>query len=193
MVLCVLIGAGLFNVYYPLIHSLLFFHLVGIILCIVYFSKFLFCIRIVKKTILNTDTSSNSQGWKIGGIILGAITCIIGIILIIITILKQNDKRPWRYKKGKNNFYANFYSKNDEKDNRLNIENFDDRVQQNLSENRQMGSQSVIMQPSSDIKTHQAVLAQRSNSVIEPSKLKTGNNELIVCPNSCISLSIQNL
>ncbi len=45
-----------------------------------------------------------------------------------------------------------------------------------------MGSQSVIMQPSSDRKTRQAVLAQRSNSVIEPSKLKTGNNELIICP-----------
>ncbi|UJR30231.1 hypothetical protein I4U23_017769 [Adineta vaga] len=81
----------------------------GIALCIVYF---------------NTDSSTT--GFKIGGIVLGVVTCIVGIILIILTIFKQTHKRPWKQKKEKNFFYAQDYRKNPEKDGQKNIENLMD-------------------------------------------------------------------
>ncbi|CAF0855952.1 unnamed protein product [Adineta steineri] len=80
----------------------------GIALCIIYF-----------------NSSTGSQGWKIGGIILGAVICIIAIILIIVTLWKLKHKRPWRQKKEKNFFYSSDSRKNGGKDNQLNIENLD--------------------------------------------------------------------
>ena len=48
---------------------------------------------------LSLDYSADSQGWKIAGIAMGAVTCIVGIILILLTIFKQTRNRPWKYKK----------------------------------------------------------------------------------------------
>ncbi|UJR16277.1 hypothetical protein I4U23_003183 [Adineta vaga] len=54
----------------------------GIVVCIIYF---------------NVD--NNTQIWKIIGIVLGGLTCIIGIILILLSIFKQVRNRPWKSKK----------------------------------------------------------------------------------------------
>lgn len=106
-----------------------------------------FYLNYIKKTILNTDTSSSTKVWKIVGIVLGAITVIVGIILIIVTIYNQRNKRPWRNKKEKNFYYANDFRKNPGNenrqntqilgngDNRLNTENFGDGGSQMSFEN----------------------------------------------------------
>ncbi|CAF1133832.1 unnamed protein product [Adineta ricciae] len=85
----------------------------AIALCIVYF---------------NTDSSS--IGYKIGGIILGAVTVVVGIVLIVLTVLKQKTKRPWKYKKEKNFFYSQDAQKTREKDDQLNTERRMDNTSQ---------------------------------------------------------------
>ncbi|CAF3489049.1 unnamed protein product [Adineta steineri] len=54
----------------------------GIVLCVIYF---------------NAD--QNTQVWKIVGIALGVVVCLIGIILILLSIFKQTRGRPWKSKK----------------------------------------------------------------------------------------------
>ncbi|CAF1395961.1 unnamed protein product [Adineta ricciae] len=85
----------------------------AIALCIVYF-----------------NTNSGSIGYKIGGIILGAVTIVVGIILIVLTVLKQKTKRPWKYKKEKNFFYSQDPHKTSEKDDQLNAERRMDNANQ---------------------------------------------------------------
>lgn len=46
---------------------------------------------------IRIDSAENTQNWKIGGIVLGVATCIITIILFVLTIIKQTRNRPWRY------------------------------------------------------------------------------------------------
>ena len=46
---------------------------------------------------IRIDSAENTQNWKIGGIILGVATCIITVILLVLTIIKQTRNRPWRY------------------------------------------------------------------------------------------------
>lgn len=68
---------------------------------------------------------------------MGAVTAIIGIILIILTIFKQARNRPWRYKKQEKtyDFYKDTYDDDDDDDDVETImENFDDH---------QMGSGSI--------------------------------------------------
>ena len=48
---------------------------------------------------LSLGASADTQGWKIAGIAMGAVTCLVGIILILLTIFKQTRNRPWKYKK----------------------------------------------------------------------------------------------
>lgn len=43
------------------------------------------------------DSEENTQNWKIGGIILGAVTCIVSVVLMIVTIYKQSRNKPWRH------------------------------------------------------------------------------------------------
>ncbi|CAF1509445.1 unnamed protein product [Adineta ricciae] len=54
----------------------------GIVVCAIY---------------LNAD--SNTQIWKIIGIVLGAVICLIGIILILISVFKQTRNRSWKLTK----------------------------------------------------------------------------------------------
>ena len=46
---------------------------------------------------IRIDSTENTQNWKICGIVLGVATCIITVILLILTIMKQTRNRPWRY------------------------------------------------------------------------------------------------
>ena len=78
----------------------------------------------------NLDTNTDSQAWKIAGIVMGAITCIIGVILILLTIFKQVRNRPWRYKKQEKtyDFYGDMDDDDDDDDDDAQtiVENFDD-------------------------------------------------------------------
>lgn len=77
----------------------------------------------------NLDTNTDSQGWKIAGIVMGAVTCIIGLILILLTIFKQTRNRPWRYKKQEKtyDFYGDMDDDDDDDDDMQTIvETFDD-------------------------------------------------------------------
>lgn len=46
---------------------------------------------------IRIDSAENTQNWKIGGIVLGIATCIITVILLVLTVIKQTRNRPWRY------------------------------------------------------------------------------------------------
>jgi hypothetical protein len=117
LILCILIGAGLSCFYFEFL--LIYFSIGGIALCAVYFSKS-FSFLIFKYRIVNKDTNTSTQGWKIAGIVLGILTILIGIILILLSIFKQIRNRAWRNKYEEGLFsYENYVDDVDQ----LNIEN----------------------------------------------------------------------
>jgi len=98
LILCILIGAGLSCFYFEfLLLFIIYFSIGGIALCAVYFSKS-FSFLIPQYRIVNKDSNTNTQGWKIAGIVLSILTCLIGIILILLSIFKQIRSRAWRNK-----------------------------------------------------------------------------------------------
>ena len=123
---------------------------------------------------------------------LGALTCIVGIILILLTIFKQGRRRPWRYKKQENfdyadDYYGDFDDEND--DSQINIENLSENpVQSNAivnpdpSEERGTVSQSAAIHPSSAKKTRETASSPIHDPLTESSQLKTIGNDLIFCP-----------
>lgn len=102
----------------------------GIGVCAYYISMFFSDLIPIISLDFNLDTNTDSQGWKIAGIAMGAVTSIIGLILILLTIFKQARNRPWRYKKQEKtyDFYGdmNDDDDDDDEDAQTMVENFDD-------------------------------------------------------------------
>ncbi|CAF5133488.1 unnamed protein product, partial [Rotaria magnacalcarata] len=123
------------------------------------------------------------------GIALGILTCIIGIILILITIFKQGRNRPWRYKKQENTFYTeDFYADPDDLS-KTNIEDLDDKstrnntpVHRDSPTERKNTSVSPVIHISSGRKTRETASSPIQDPSVAPLELKTNNNDLIFCP-----------
>ncbi|CAF2545925.1 unnamed protein product [Rotaria sp. Silwood2] len=145
----------------------------GITVCVIYFSA-----------------DDSTQGWKIAGIVLGAITSIIGIILILITIFKQARNRPWRYKKQENTVNIDDSYGDVDDDNQMNVENLTDNpthnntfIHQHSLEEKTNLSQSARIHSSSEVKTRETASSPITDQSIEPLQLQTNNNnDLIFCP-----------
>jgi hypothetical protein len=187
LVLCVIIGGGLFQYLFCII---LFdiFYLGGIGVCAYYMSKSLSFLLFQKLINRNLDDGQSTQGWKIAGIVLGIITAIVGVILILLTIFKQARNRPWQYKKQEEIYQTNddYYGDSDSDDQR-NIEGFDDnRIQsstilrQDSPEERRNISQSAIIHMPTDGKTRETASSPMPDSTVVP--FKTINSEMIFCP-----------
>ncbi|CAF2129176.1 unnamed protein product [Rotaria magnacalcarata] len=135
------------------------------------------------------NANASTQGWKIAGIALGILTCIIGIILILITIFKQGRNRPWRYKKQENTFYTeDFYADPDDLS-KTNIEDLDDKstrnntpVHRDSPTERKNTSVSPVIHISSGRKTRETASSPIQDPSVAPLELKTNNNDLIFCP-----------
>jgi len=116
---------------------------------------------------------------------MGAVTSVIGIILICLTIFKQTRNRPWRYKKKKETTYDDYYNDMDSDDdfgNRTEVETFYD--------NQKHVSQSARMSPSDLGSTREIATSPLPDSSAVPINSKTtttttaaaAGNEIIFCP-----------
>lgn len=138
--------------------------------------------------LFNTDTDSSTQGWKIAGIALGCATCIVGIILIILTIVKQTRNRRWVYKKQDTFNLDDQYGDLDDdsetsKDHIANspvptsiITRYDSPV------GKRNVSQSSIIHSSSNAKTRETATSPIGDQTIETIDSKTISSDLIFCP-----------
>ena len=134
------------------------------------------------------DADSSTVGWKIAGIGMGAVTSIIGVILILLTIFKQARNRPWRYKKQKEVYNTNAYYDDSDDDSQTNVKNFDDDrlpsaavVHRDSPVDRKSVSQSAIHSPV-DGKTREIATSPIPDPSVEPLNLKTITSEIIFCP-----------
>ena len=120
---------------------------------------------------------------------MGAVTTIIGVILILLTIFKQARNRPWRYKKKQEEvFNINNFDDDSDDDNRTNVEDLDDDqilhgsvVHPDSLADRKSVSQSVVHSPG-DGKTRETASSPIADPSIEPLNLKTITSEIIFCP-----------
>jgi hypothetical protein len=122
---------------------------------------------------------------------MGAVTLIIGIILILLTIFKQARNRPWKYKKKEtlvnNDYYGDF---DNDDDDQMNIQNFDDNptrksvviIRQNSMEERKSVSQSPIIHSAYDEGTREIATSPLPNLSAAPTQFKTLTSDLIFCP-----------
>jgi hypothetical protein len=137
---------------------------------------------ILKLINLNLDTSSSTQGWKIGGIAMGAVTCIIGVILILLTIFKQARNRPWQYKKKEkpatdNDYYGNIDDDDDDDDDdQVYTETFED------NRTRKSVSQPATIHSDYDEGMREMATSPMADPSHAPSQLKTLTSDLIFCP-----------
>lgn len=144
---------------------------------------------------LALGVSTDTQGWKIAGIAMGAVTCIVGIILILLTIFKQTRNRPWQYKKKELLATEDVDFIGDE-------DNDDDEDDDGKSSSDDSEDDEVPDEPSRDSakgKSNPAYLAGAGNSVASERKRETAsspfsapifqplhhqtlNNEMMFCP-----------
>lgn len=124
----------------------------------------------------NLDADTDTQGWKIAGIAMGAIVVIIGIILVLLTIFKQARNRPWRYKKEENlDITDEYYGDVNIDDDQTHIEDFDDDTR-------------IITPPSNKIRspiegnTRETASSPMQDPLAPPSDLKTLTSDIIFCP-----------
>jgi len=113
---------------------------------------------------LNIDDSSGTQGWKIAGIAIGAVTSLIGVILILLTICKQARNRPWRYRKEGELFNSDYGD--------MDTEGFDDS---STADGKRDFS-------ASDGNRREIALSPIPAPLLEPLDLKNIDNDMIFCP-----------
>ena len=125
---------------------------------------------------------------------MGAVTMIIGVILILLTIFKQARKRPWKYKKKEtlvtDDYYGDFVDDDDDDNDQMNIQNFDDNptrksvviIRQNSTEERKSISLSPIIHSTIDEETREIATSPLPNLSAAPTQFKTLTSDLIFCP-----------
>jgi hypothetical protein len=118
------------------------------------------------------------------------VTCLVGVILILLTIFKQSRNRPWRYKKKEEelvkteDYYIDDY---DDHDDHMNI-NADDQIQDNIiisrdnQEDINNVSPTAITRSPFENQTREIATSPLPDTSNAPSHFKTLNNDLIFCP-----------
>lgn len=138
------------------------------------------------------DANSSTQIWKIVGIVLGAIVMIIGIILILLTILKQTRKRPWQYKKQKNvsTYDDEFYSDEDDDDDddveSIVVDDVEDAANDSKtgqkSPAKMNASNTNDTSENGNSKTREMALSPIGGSGIDLLQKSSSKDEMIYCP-----------
>jgi hypothetical protein len=147
---------------------IIYFCIGGIGLCAYYYSKLFYSSKIKSHNRIK-DADSSTTSWKICGIALGAATCIIGVILIILTRWKQTHDRPWRYETKDVIVSTESYTKT-----------IDPRKIDNLNDDELHDYLDKLKDEKEEEPTRETASSPIPNPFYSP--LKTFHDDLIFCP-----------